>query len=256
MEMFNRYGGIRVGNYQDEKGVPFFTYIAKCGRCGGAGGSDKWAHTGWTCFDCGGSGRSNRTARERLYTAEKLAKLNATADKRRATKAAAAAVVAAKMEAEAAARREVFEAANSDVLNYLRGRSENDAFAASLLSQADRTAALTDAQIDCVRTRIEADKVREAKRAASDYVGSIKDRIVAEVEVERIYSFERASFGGYGTETVHIVSMRDAQGNMLVSKSPRFCREKGSRLTIKATVKAHSEYQGERQTLVERVAVQ
>ena len=28
-----------------------------CTRCGGAGGSSKWHHTGWTCFNCGGSGR-------------------------------------------------------------------------------------------------------------------------------------------------------------------------------------------------------
>jgi hypothetical protein len=29
----------------------------KCPRCGGAGGSDKWAFTGWTCNRCNGSGK-------------------------------------------------------------------------------------------------------------------------------------------------------------------------------------------------------
>lgn len=29
----------------------------QCPRCGGAGESDKWIHTGKTCYRCGGSGR-------------------------------------------------------------------------------------------------------------------------------------------------------------------------------------------------------
>lgn len=28
-----------------------------CNRCGGAGGADKWAHTGRVCYKCGGSGK-------------------------------------------------------------------------------------------------------------------------------------------------------------------------------------------------------
>lgn len=28
-----------------------------CNRCGGAGGADKWVHTGRTCYQCGGSGK-------------------------------------------------------------------------------------------------------------------------------------------------------------------------------------------------------
>ena len=32
-----------------------------CKRCGGAGGSDKWAMTGWVCHECHGSGKYNNT---------------------------------------------------------------------------------------------------------------------------------------------------------------------------------------------------
>ncbi|MCP4570571.1 MAG: hypothetical protein GY841_23550 [FCB group bacterium] len=54
-----------------------------CYRCGGAGGADKWRHTGYTCFQCGGAGHlGNR--KEKLYTLEKIAKLDATREKRRA----------------------------------------------------------------------------------------------------------------------------------------------------------------------------
>lgn len=54
-----------------------------CGRCGGAGRSDKWAHTGFTCYQCGGSGTMG-TKVTPLYTAEKLAKLIAAQEKRHA----------------------------------------------------------------------------------------------------------------------------------------------------------------------------
>jgi hypothetical protein len=48
--------------------------------------------------------------------------------------------------------------------------------------------------------------------------------------------------------------MTDADGNTLVSKSPTFHAKKGETLKFKATVKAHDEYQGERQTVIQRVA--
>lgn len=45
------------------------SYVTACGRCGGAGGSDAWRATGWTCFDCGGCGTESRT-----YTAYRFRK--------------------------------------------------------------------------------------------------------------------------------------------------------------------------------------
>lgn len=54
-----------------------------CSRCGGAGASDRWAHTGRTCYQCGGSGTMGTKATP-LYSAEKLAKLVATQEKRHA----------------------------------------------------------------------------------------------------------------------------------------------------------------------------
>lgn len=216
------------------------------------GGGEQWRHTGYTCYDCAGSGLGS-AASERLHTAEKLAKLNAAAEKRNAKKLAVVAVKAAEIAAEAAVRREAFEVANGDVLAWLRAQPEDNEFAASLLRRAAREAALSDAQLNAVRNRIMTDAERAAKRAASDYVGAVRNRITAEVEVERVHSFGRIQFNGDGYETVYIVNMRDATGNLLVSKSASFYRKEGSKLTIKATVKDHSDYRGERQTIVNRV---
>jgi hypothetical protein len=55
-----------------------------CDRCGGVGGAEQWKHTGWTCFKCGGAGHLGMEA-VKLYTAEKVAKLDRAAEKRRAT---------------------------------------------------------------------------------------------------------------------------------------------------------------------------
>jgi hypothetical protein len=50
-----------------------------------------------------------------------------------------------------------------------------------------------------------------------------------------------------------IVTMRTAEGNAIVSKSASFWSEKGRQFTIRATVKEHGEFKGEKQTIVARV---
>ncbi|MBQ8331160.1 MAG: hypothetical protein IJX94_01505 [Clostridia bacterium] len=53
-----------------------------CPRCGGAGESEAWAHTGRTCYECEGSGRRHKPAIVKHYTPEHEAKLNAKREKR------------------------------------------------------------------------------------------------------------------------------------------------------------------------------
>lgn len=65
-----------------------YDYQDSCHRCGGEGGSKAWAHTGYTCYECSGTGKGKiRTVK--VYSAEKLAKLNAATEKRDAKKLAA-----------------------------------------------------------------------------------------------------------------------------------------------------------------------
>lgn len=88
------------------------------------------------------------------------------------------------------------------------------------------------------------------------YVGEPKKRMTFDVTVVRRYTFARDAWNGYGVETVHIITMIDrATGACLVSKSGSFRAEEGEELKIKATVKEHSEYRGQAQTVVQRIAV-
>src|SRR5258707_155916 len=103
VQMFTREGRA----VQVTEGTKAFSQARTCGRCGGAGGADKWAHTGWTCFDCSGKG-TNGTELIKVYTAEKLAKLNEAAAKRNAKKVAEASEKMAQAMIKIAARKEAF----------------------------------------------------------------------------------------------------------------------------------------------------
>lgn len=94
---------------------------------------------------------------------------------------------------------------------------------------------------------------REPKRDL--YVGEVGKRQAFEVEVLRVHSFSRPKFNApWTTESVHIVTMITPEGACLVSKGSFFARA-GDVLKIKATVKEHDEYNGQAQTVVQRLAV-
>jgi nucleoid-associated protein YgaU len=65
----------------DRNGTKYYEGYVPCSRCGGAGGSDAWAYTGWTCYKCGGSGKEWDSWKE--YTPEYEAKLEARREARR-----------------------------------------------------------------------------------------------------------------------------------------------------------------------------
>lgn len=237
----------------DEKGNAYFVRDKVCSRCGGAGEADKWAHTGRTCFDCRGRGTVG-TETVKLYTADKLAKLNATKAKADAKRQAKRDAIAAKAKAEADARSEAFLAEHAALIEAAKPHM-NDAFIADVMNRALAKNLITEKQAAAVQTAIAKIEAERTKRAASGHVGEVGKRIEIAVTVERIAHYVRPSFAGYGTETVAIITMRDSAGNAIVSKSSSFRAEKDEAFTIRATVKEHGEYNGEKQTIVQRVAI-
>ncbi len=83
------------------------------------------------------------------------------------------------------------------------------------------------------------------EKAASNFVGSIGDRIEVVVTVQFCMGFD----GFYGT--TYINTMVDAEGNIYVYKGKRLA-SKGDHIKLKATIKDHSEYKGAKQTVVNR----
>jgi len=60
----------------DRNGTKYY-HDWTCDRCGGAGFSDKWLHTGRVCYQCGGSGRLASPRTVKVYTEEYIAKMQA-----------------------------------------------------------------------------------------------------------------------------------------------------------------------------------
>lgn len=251
-ELFTRQGERHTGNFNvDSRGATSFVRARKCGRCGGAGRSEKWRYTGLTCYDCGGSG-IHGTETVKLYTAEKLAKLNTTKAKADAKRAAIAKAKADALAAEAAARADTFRAANADLLRRAAAHMDNE-FIADVITRANQRSEITEAQAAAVMTTIERIETRRAVAAASRHVGRVGERIECVVTVERASGFSRPKFNApWVHETVHVITMRDENGNCIVSMSPSFYAEAGSSFTLRATVKDHSEYNGQQQTKVAR----
>ena len=78
--------------------------------------------------------------------------------------------------------------------------------------------------------------------------------------------YERQSFRGYGTETVYIHTFKDEAGNKIVWKTTSTISywdedgnlayyEEGEKVRLRGTVKEHSEYKDEKQTVLTRCRI-
>lgn len=156
--------------------------------------------------------------------------------------------------AERAARAADFKAAYADLIKRAEGHPDNRFVTDVINSHLEGRFISEKALTAIVHSMDEADK-RAARKANSKHVGVVgKRQVFGTVTVVRKASYERASFAGYGHETVWIISMSDEAGNTLVSKSASFYAEKGDTFKIKATVKEHSSFDGENQTVIQRIA--
>jgi hypothetical protein len=99
----------------------------------------------------------------------------------------------------------------------------------------------------------------ERKRAASRYVGTIKERMTLEVTLDVAFSFEVEDRYDYigGMMTKYIYVFRDSNDNAFKwITGVNIHAEQNDKLTIKGTVKEHEEYKGEQQTVLTRVKIQ
>lgn len=134
-----------------------------CGRCGGKGGSEAWAYTGWTCYDCGGRGIIGWTTPE--AEARKAARREADRKRREARAAKEAAKVPSKIEAL------VSEHPLLAWLTYPEA-VESDAFLEDLGRKLRRDGDLSGRQIEAAEKAIvrqtERDDAKAAREAAKD----------------------------------------------------------------------------------------
>jgi hypothetical protein len=251
-KLFTKEGVVHEGAViTSAKGKPGFKRLVVCGRCGGSGHYSYCSMYGTTCFGCRGSGNRGWEV-AKLYSEAELAKLNAAAEKRRAKKVAKAEAAAAVAKAESDAAMAVFMAGNAELVAAAKAIAGKNRFVDELLEKLEAGRAWSDKMVAAVAKSVAEISERAKLAAASGFVGKVGERMEFPVKVERVAGYVRRSFSGFGEETVNIVTMRDEAGNAIVVKSPRFWAEKGEEFVLRASVKEHSEYNGEKQTVVMR----
>ena len=127
-----------VHSIKGDRGL--ITELATCFRCGGAGGHEQWRHTGWTCYDCGGSGNKGHVNRK-VYTAEKIVKLDAT--KAKATEKREAAKKATRD-----ATIDAFKADQPELVSGIFELRHHNHILADFARWIEERGALTEAQIE------------------------------------------------------------------------------------------------------------
>lgn len=208
----------------DRNGTKYWHGLVPCSRCGGAGGADKWSFTGWKCYKCGGSGTEEGNWKE--YTPEYEAKLMARRQARYEKYLADHAEEIAKAEAERKAKQE-----------------------------AERLA------------KEEAERKEREKKAKSQHFGQIGDKIDTTATYIKSAWFTVPSFYGFGKEdTMYIHTFRIGDDTVIWKTSTnnlgKFDEnnewiqfEEGKQVHLKGTIKDHSEYKDEKQTVLTRCRV-
>lgn len=104
--------------------------------------------------------------------------------------------------------------------------------------------------------REEANKPEPLRPDPELLLGEPKQRLQFDVTVIKSAYFTRPAYMGDYDETVHVITMVDKKTKAcLLSKSTAFNAEEGEELTIKGTIKEHSEYNGQAQTVLQRINV-
>lgn len=249
MALFTRSGQETLPVGTDDKGRPYYVYQVCCGRCGGAGGLEQWRHTGFTCFECGGSG-GKRNVRAQLYTAEQLAKLNATQAKRQATAAAKRAKKDAERAAEAKVQAEAWIAANRALYDGLCEFSTRNDFIADMLANISKWGCLTEAQEKAAQKSIDKTRADIARAANARYLGNIGERVEITITVEKTIDITPPD-SRFGRRWLYIC--HDENGNAIIYRGNSWSMPtEGQTGKIKATVEEHAEYRGLKQTIISR----
>lgn len=257
----------------------------RCPKCGGKGYLPGYEHVeGGVCFLCGGNGRGERKVIVRTYeynqklVEARLAKARKTAGERNAkflksqgfseqgeTWVVAGDTFKIKDELKAAGARfnntflwhfdhEVSEFPTIKVTindKIIFSDPDCEEYTDTLAWYANDGTLYFGAEwpIECyvkaLREKWEADNA-----PTTEWYGNPKDKVELNVKLTRMGSFD-TQFG-----TTHIYTFEDAEGHQLIWKTANYLEQKiGDTLTVKGTIKAHTEYKGIKQTELTRCKV-
>jgi hypothetical protein len=159
---------------------------------------------------------------------------------------------------ERAEATKVWREANSALAARLDAYTGTNDFLLSMIERLGYWGTLSEKQAEAAESCFATIARLDAARATSQHIGAVGDKVTVTLTINRLVILE----GHYGTTFIYICE--DKSGNTVVYKgtSSTFAftpdggpRGKGHSLTVKATVKDHTEYQGVKQTLIQRPKV-
>jgi hypothetical protein len=129
--------------------------------------------------------------------------------------------------------------------------------AGDIVSKLVRYGSISDKQWSFLGSLVERERARpaveaarevakEVARATSRHLGAVGERRSFLVKVVATPKFE----GQFGTVVINLCE--DMQGNVVVYKGGKALGEKGQMINVKATIKAHGEREGVKQTIINR----
>lgn len=255
----------------DKNGTKYYASDT-CPRCGGAGGSDAWAYTGWTCYECGGTGRTLKPRIFKEYTPEYAAKL---AERRKAKAIKKAPEVNAKLFSKLGFSvdgkawivlgntyeiKDDLKAAGARYHEFIGWHFDHETSYPCAEISIEDIAEKTDVGTwDLfpglwIQKTIKEIKNKNAPKTESRWIGSVGDKIELDVKFKRSFSFE--THFTYRGETNFIYKFADEEGNTVMWKTGKHLDlEENHDYKISGTIKAHDEYKGDKQTVLTRCKI-
>jgi hypothetical protein len=264
----------------DRNGTKIFKVLCPCKRCGGAGGSDAWAYTGWTCYECGGNGGWHYEE-VKEYTPEYEAKL-AERRAKRAEKKRLELVAQAEEKNQEFFQKQGFNENGKTYVVLGNTYSVKDQLKELGCKWCNLIGWHSPVKFDGFEfVEIDADDVYEKDYAGiyrwnywkrngeetfsekirlaneefkrqtpskSEHQFNVGQKVEVELKVVRTAGYETI----YGVTYINI--MEDKDGNIFVWKTGTYFDE-GSTVVLRGTVKGHSEYDGVKQTELTRCRV-
>ncbi len=255
----------------DKNGTQYFASNV-CRKCGGKGYLYGYEHIdGARCWRCGATGREDKLYTWKVYTAEYAQKL---ADRQRAKMIAQAPETNAKIFKKwgfnADGKTYIVLGDTFTIKDELKaaGANYHDAFGWHFAQTAVGFATF-EVDISDVAEKndigvwqmlplafdiIKKMKDDHAPKTASEYVGNIGDTLTLSATLSSVSTF-KTHFTYYG-ETNYIYKFTDENGNSLVWKTASFQEiDEGKTYEIKGKIKEHTEYKGDKQTVLTRCKI-
>lgn len=270
----------RVYIRTDKNGTKYFADYT-CKRCGGQGGLPQWTYTGYTCYECGGTGVAAKPDIYKEYTPEYAAKLEERRAKAREKKRLERIEQIKNKLPEIYQDhgfssdgkifivtgntyeiREELKAAGAKWFSALRSWGFTEDTDKYLTVEISFDECYTvDMETGCVNWNyetgnedlIKSKMPKEEDKPESEFIGTVGDKFSQVVTFVRYFEYERNSYSGWGKELARIYKFVDDSGNVLIWNTSSWKNlQEGTKYTIKAKVKEHNTYQGEKQTILTR----